>query len=207
MDLVEWQLRVASGLPLPITEQAKVPLFGHAMEARIYAEDPDNNFLPGSGNIKVLRTPVEIENQVRIDTGVRQGDTITTFYDPMISKLIVHAPNRNEAIRALYSALDEYKVVGLPTNIKFLKRVLLNKDFKDWDFDTSFIALNEDELIGVKASKTESDVIKAQVAIANVWLNHQRTNTQKDMIADPWRMNDNFRINSSALRRVDMLNG
>lgn len=70
----------------------------------------------------------------------------------MISKLIVAAPDRGEAIRALYSALDSYKVVGLPTNIKFLKRVLLNKDFRDWDFDTSFIANNEEELIGVKAS-------------------------------------------------------
>lgn len=97
------------------------------MEARIYSEDPDNNFLPGSGHIKVLREPKQIENEVRIDTGVRQGDTITTFYDPMISKLIVHAPDRNQAIRALYSALEDYKVVGLPTNIKFLKRVLLNE--------------------------------------------------------------------------------
>lgn len=79
----------------------------------------------------------------------------------MISKLIVHAPDRNQAIRALYSALDDYKVVGLPTNIKFLKRVLLNKSFKDWDFDTSFIALNEDELIGVKTEASTGDLIKS----------------------------------------------
>jgi len=127
-------------MTLPITDQKKVPLFGHAMEARVYAEDPDNNFLPGSGDIKVLRTPKEIDGQCRVDTGVRQGDVISTFYDPMISKLIVHAPDRNQAIKALYSALDDYKVVGLPTNIKFLKRVLLNKDFIDWNYDTSFIA-------------------------------------------------------------------
>lgn len=95
----------------------------------------------------------------------------------MISKLIVHAPDRNQAIRALYSALDDYKVVGLPTNIKFLKRVLLNKSFKDWDFDTSFIALNEDELIGVKSAAESGDQIKAQIAIANIWLSHQRANT------------------------------
>lgn len=79
----------------------------------------------------------------------------------MISKLIVHAPDRNQAIRALYSALDDYKVVGLPTNIKFLKRVLLNKSFKDWDFDTSFIALNEEELIGVKTQASTGDLIKS----------------------------------------------
>lgn len=184
-----------------------MPLFGHSMEARIYAEDPDNNFLPGSGHIKVMRTPTEIDDQVRIDTGVRQGDEISTFYDPMISKLIVAAPDRNQAIRALYTALDEYKVVGLPTNIKFLKRVLLNKDFRDWDFDTSFIALNEEELIGVKASKIENDQIKAQVAISNVWLNHQRTKTQQDLVEDPWRIKDNFRVNAPALRRVNLVNG
>ena len=125
----------------------------------------------------------------------------------MISKLIVHAEDRNQAIRALYSALDEYKVVGLPTNIKFLKRVLLNQQFRDWDYDTSFIALNEEELLGVKPSKTESDIIKAQVAIANTWLDHQRQLTQKDMVIDPWRQNDNFRVNGQALRKVNIVNG
>lgn len=113
------------------------------MEARIYSEDPENNFLPGSGKLQILREPKQIKDEVRVDTGVREGDTITTFYDPMISKLIVHAESREEAIQALYNALNDYKVVGLPTNIKFLKRVLLNKDFKNWDFDTSFIAQNE----------------------------------------------------------------
>ena len=172
------------------------------MEARIYSEDPDNNFLPGSGHIKVLREPAQLENEIRIDTGVRQGDTITTFYDPMISKLIVHAEDRESAIRALYSALNDYKVVGLPTNIKFLKRVLLNKSFRDWDYDTSFIALNEDELIGVKDHSASSDSLKAQVAIANVWLNHQRERTQKDLNNDPWRSNDNFRLNNVSMRKV-----
>lgn len=147
LDLVEWQLRVAAGQTLPIVDQKKVPLFGHAMEARIYAEDPDNNFLPGSGHIKILKEPAAQEGIVRIDTGVRQGDTISTFYDPMISKLIVAAPDRAQAIQRLYNALDEYKVVGLPTNIKFLKRVLINEQFNSWDFDTSFIQNNEEELL------------------------------------------------------------
>ena len=87
-----------------------------------------------------MKEPIQEENKVRIDTGVREGDTITTFYDPMISKLIVAAPDRNQAIQALYNALNDYKVIGLKTNIKFLKRVLLNDDFNKWDFDTSFIA-------------------------------------------------------------------
>lgn len=99
------------------------------MEARIYAEDPDNGFLPGSGLIKVLKEPKRIDGKIRIDTGVRQGDQISTFYDPMISKLIVWGENRNEAIERLYQALDDYKVIGLPTNIKFMKRVLLNSTF------------------------------------------------------------------------------
>ena len=87
-----------------------------------------------------MKEPIQEENKVRIDTGVREGDTITTFYDPMISKLIVAAPDRNQAIQALYNALNDYKVIGLKTNIKFLKRVLLSDDFNKWDFDTSFIA-------------------------------------------------------------------
>ena len=148
-DLVEWQLKIAAGMELPIKDQKKVPLYGHAMEARIYSEDPENNFLPGSGKIQILKQPTEIENKVRVDTGVREGDTITTFYDPMISKLIVHADTREAAIQELYNALDNYKVVGLPTNIKFLKRVLLNDDFIKWDYDTSFIAQNEEELLGI----------------------------------------------------------
>ena len=206
-DLVEWQLKIAAGQTLPILDQKKIPLFGHAMEARIYSEDPDNNFLPGNGTIKILRTPEEIEDCVRIDTGIRQGDTISTFYDPMISKLIVHAPDRAQATQALYSALDSYKVVGLPTNIKFLKRVLLNEEFRRGDFDTSFIAKNAAELLGVRPSKTESDQIKAQVAIANIWLQHERSNTQKNLSLDPWAINDNFRINTSALRKVNLKNG
>lgn len=125
----------------------------------------------------------------------------------MISKLIVHAEDRNSAIRALYSALNDYKVVGLPTNIKFLKRVLLNQSFRDWDFDTSFIALNEEELIGVKDHQSSSDSLKAQVAIANVWLNHQRSRTQTDLAADPWRANDNFRLNNTSYRKVKVNEG
>lgn len=96
----------------------------------------------------MLREPARVEGQVRIDTGVRQGDLISTFYDPMISKLVVWGKDRDEACERLYTALDDYKVVGLPTNIKFMKRVLLNKTFKTGVFDTSFIQQNEQELLG-----------------------------------------------------------
>lgn len=98
LDLVDWQIRVAAGQKLPITRQADIPLIGHSLEARIYAEDPMNEFLPQSGKITVLREPKQIEGKIRVDTGVKEGDEITTFYDPMISKLIVHETDRQKAI-------------------------------------------------------------------------------------------------------------
>ena len=125
-------------------------MIGHAFEARVYAEDPDNGFLPGSGLIKILREPERVPGLVRIDTGVREGDTISTFYDPMISKLIVWGEDRNKAMERLYQALDDYKVIGFPTNIKFMKRVLLNDTFKNGLFDTSFIAQHSKTLLGDK---------------------------------------------------------
>ena len=145
-DLVEWQLKTAYGLPLKL-KQDEIPLRGHAIEARVYSEDPENGFLPGSGKIKVLNEPKNVDG-VRIDTGVRQGDEISTFYDPMISKLIVWAEDRDKAIKATHEALRNYQVVGLPTNIKFLKRVLENPTFIHGEFDTSFIEQHEEALLG-----------------------------------------------------------
>ena len=135
---------------------------------------------------------------------MREGDTITTFYDPMISKLIVSAPDREQAIQALYNSLLEYKVKGLPTNIQFLKRVLMNKDFKDWNYDTSFIALNEEELLGeVNLPAAESELLMSHLAISNIFLtNHLK----KDPIADPWTTRDNFRLNTAALQKVIIKN-
>lgn len=124
LDLVEWQIRVANGQKLPILRQADIPLIGHSIEARIYAEDPEKEFLPQSGKIQVLREPMQIPGKVRVDTGVKEGDEISTYYDPMISKLIVHEPTREKAIETLEEALESYQVIGLPTNIKFLRRVL-----------------------------------------------------------------------------------
>ena len=124
LDLVEWQIRVASGEKLPILRQADIPLIGHSLEARIYAEDPQKEFLPQSGKINVLREPLQIPGKVRVDTGVTEGSEISTYYDPMISKLIVHEPTRQKAIEALDGALEDYHVIGLPTNIKFLRRTL-----------------------------------------------------------------------------------
>lgn len=116
-----------------------MPLRGHSLEARVYAEDPKNDFLPHAGRVNVLREPAQVEGKVRVDTGIREGDEISTFYDPMMAKVIVHAPTREQAIFELYQALGKYKVIGVPTNIKFLSRVLKHPVFKRGVFDTSFI--------------------------------------------------------------------
>lgn len=130
LDLVEWQIRVAAGQKLPILKQCDIPLIGHSLEARIYAENPDKEFLPQSGKINVLREPIQIPGKVRVDTGVKEGDEISTYYDPMISKLIVHESTRSKAIEALDMALENYHVIGLPTNIKFLRRTLAVDEFQ-----------------------------------------------------------------------------
>ncbi|MSN26782.1 MAG: acetyl-CoA carboxylase biotin carboxylase subunit [Geobacter sp.] len=136
-DLVEWQLRVASGEPLPCAQE-QLAIGGHAIEARIYAEDPSRDFLPSIGDLTHLRPPAESAH-VRIDTGVRQGDSVSIHYDPMIAKLIVWDATRAGALRRLRSALAEYQVVGVNTNIEFLAAVAAHPAFAAGDFDTGFI--------------------------------------------------------------------
>merc|ERR1712137_255055 len=121
-------------------------IHGHAMEVRIYAENPDNDFLPGTGQIKFMKTPEESEN-VRIDTGVSQGDEVSVFYDPMIAKLIVWDKDRQSAIRKMYKALQEFQIVGLATNISFLKKVIMHNAFVAGDVDTKFIEEYKDQLL------------------------------------------------------------
>jgi 3-methylcrotonyl-CoA carboxylase alpha subunit len=129
-DLVEWQLRVAAGQPLP-RKQDDLSINGHAIEVRIYAEDPNNDFLPATGKLKHLRTPVETAH-VRIDTGVREGDEVSIYYDPMISKLIVWANTREGALRHMRKALAEYQVVGLTTNIEFFGNACISSCIREF---------------------------------------------------------------------------
>ena len=145
LDLVEWQLRVASGERLPKL-QDELRINGHAFEARVYAENPRNQFLPATGPIKLLRTPA-LSADVRIDTGVREGDAITPHYDPMIAKLIVHGENREQALQRLALALDEYAVVGFSNNVEFLQRVARHPAFVAGDIDTGFIARHAGDLL------------------------------------------------------------
>jgi 3-methylcrotonyl-CoA carboxylase alpha subunit len=127
LDLVEWQLRVAFGEALPRT-QAELAIDGHAIEARIYAEDPDKGFLPSTGRLVHLAPPPQSES-VRVDTGVEQGDAITPFYDPMIAKLIVHAPDRPAALVRMQRALAQYRIVGVANNVEFLGRLVASDSF------------------------------------------------------------------------------
>ena len=143
-DLVEWQLRVASGEPLP-RDQSMINLSGHAFEARIYAEDPNDNFLPQTGRLDFMLAPIS-EPNLRLDTGVGTGDLISPHYDPMIAKLVVWDQNRPEALRKLDKALKQFVVLGVPTNIDFLGRLASNSSFEAADVGTDFIDQHQDEL-------------------------------------------------------------
>lgn len=145
LDLVEWQLRVAAGETLP-KQQAELVIHGHAIEARVYAEDPYKGFLPATGTLHTLRPPAE-SAYVRVDTGVVEGDTITPFYDPMIAKLIVWDENRETALARMERALSEYQVVGLTTNLPFLHRLVTHHAFATADLDTGLIARYQDTLL------------------------------------------------------------
>ena len=152
LDLVEWQVRVARGERLPLSQaevEERIANRGHAVEARIYAEDPDMDFLPTAGTLTHLSLPEEVQDSVRIDTAIKSAPTtISSHYDPMISKLIVRGPDRSTALRKLKTALEEYEVAGLATNIEFLKQLCVNESFiaAGEDLETGFIPKHKGEL-------------------------------------------------------------
>ena len=159
VDLVEWQLRVAAGEPLP-RAQDELTLTGHAIEARIYAEDPDRGFLPSIGRIAHLRAPAAVAG-VRVDTGVRQGDEISPHYDPMIAKLIVHGEDRSTALRRLSEALAGYEIVGVATNVAFLQRVVAHDAFAMARLDTGLIGRHHAELFPPAAKASTAVLVAA----------------------------------------------
>ncbi|AEO65623.1 uncharacterized protein THITE_2112771 [Thermothielavioides terrestris NRRL 8126] len=163
-DLVEWQFRVAAGERLPLTQdeiEARILERGAAIEARIYAENPNKGFFPDSGKLVHLATP-KTDADVRIDAGFVEGDTVSEAYDGMIAKLIVRGRDRETAIRKLELALRDYEVVGLSTNIEFLKRLCRSKAFIDGDVETGFVEQWRDELFQPKRT---SDEVFAQAAL------------------------------------------
>ncbi|AGP47968.1 3-methylcrotonyl-CoA carboxylase subunit alpha [Psychrobacter sp. G] len=152
VDLVEWQLLVAAGLPLP-KKQEELAINGHAIEARICAENPDNGFLPATGTLFTYQKPEHStfvinknSTDVRVDDGVREGDVISPFYDSMIAKLIVHAPTREQALAKLDRALAQTRIVGLPNNVAFLRYILNTESFSQANLDTALIEREREQL-------------------------------------------------------------
>ncbi|OMH81936.1 Methylcrotonoyl-CoA carboxylase subunit alpha, mitochondrial [Zancudomyces culisetae] len=199
-DLVEWQLEVASGNRLPKLQKDLVAN-GHAFEARIYAENPENGFLPDVGKLKFLSVPKESEF-IRVDTGVRLGDEISVYYDPMIAKLIVHGKDRTSAIRILNQALLNYRIFGLHTNINFLRSVLSSQNFIDGDIETGFITKNHDELFNKDiGSKFEYIAQSALVVLLNKMGKFNSTSVTKIKDANsPWYSQSYFRLGSPESR-------
>jgi len=162
-DLVEWQLRAAAGEKLPVT-QDDIKLNGWSFEARIYAEDPDNGFMPGAGPLLHLSTPKPQENLVRIETGVRQGDEVSVHYDPMIAKLVVWGPDRQSALDKLHSCLAEYNIDGLANNVNFLMDLAAHPEFVKGNVDTDFIQRHYDELFPKRELK-DQQICAATLAV------------------------------------------
>jgi 3-methylcrotonyl-CoA carboxylase alpha subunit len=192
LDLVEWQLRVASGEPLP-RQQAELSMDGHAIEARVYAEDPSRDFLPSIGKLEHLATPQE-STTVRVDTGVRAGDEITPFYDPMIAKLIVHGATRARAIARMRMALAQYQIVGVRTNVEFLGRLMSAPAFVDGTLDTALIERERAHLLPLPSSPPET-----------AWQLAARTRFDAVPGRAPWGDINGWRMNGARATRAVQL--
>ncbi len=184
LDLVEWQIRVANGEPLPLT-QDQLKITGHAVEARLYAEDPDNGFLPSIGTLTALSLPANLTG-VRIDAGVEQGGAVTVHYDPMIAKVIAHGADRHVAIDRLVAALDASVVEGVRTNRAFLARLVDHEAFRAGDVDTAFIERHAETL---KPSTDIPDRVMAIAALAAAQPYDAAPPATLFEKLGPWRMN------------------
>jgi len=201
-DLVEWQLRIAAGSELPIS-QDQLKVRGHALEARIYAEDPDNDFLPATGNLKYLRTPEE-NAHVRVDTGVIEGDEVSVFYDPMIAKLIVWDETREAAINRMVQALEEYRIAGLKTNTRFLRHLADAAPFREQDLDTGFIEKHRELLF--PASRLDQQFYLA-IAAAFCLETAKVGSTIKGDQHSPFSAQNGWRLNSEYSRPMKLMLG
>ena len=210
-DLVEWQLRVASGQALPL-RQDQLKISGHAIEARICAETPDKNFMPATGTLHVYELPVCVTFErgnlgssavVRVDSGVRQGDPISPFYDSMVAKLIVHGDSRAQALARLDVALAQTHIVGLNTNVQFLRNVVQSRSFVQADLDTALIP--REEAVLFRQEKVGLALAGAG-AIADTLLQEQAYEAGlADQAAwlDPWVRRDGWRSHGPSTRRFD----
>ncbi|TVT47313.1 MAG: acetyl/propionyl/methylcrotonyl-CoA carboxylase subunit alpha [Denitromonas halophila] len=206
LDLVEWQLRVASGEPLPLAQE-QLQIRGHALEARIYAEDPDKGFLPSTGKLLHLSPPAE-NLHVRVDTGVEEGDEISPHYDPMIAKLIVWDQNRDRALARMLQALAEYRVAGVSNNISFLSRLTACPAFSGADLDTGLIE-REKAYLFPEAKATPIEVWQV-AALAELLREANRGAAKARRDEDPlspWHARDGWRLNASAKRDLIFRHG
>ncbi|HWU75903.1 MAG TPA: acetyl/propionyl/methylcrotonyl-CoA carboxylase subunit alpha [Rhodanobacter sp.] len=198
VDLVEWQLRIADGEPLPLS-QDDVVSHGHAIEVRLYAEDPEQNFLPGSGKLQMLRLPPPSEH-VRLDGGVVEGDTVTIFYDPMIAKLIVYDRNRAQALQRLREALAASEIIGPKSNIGFLERLVRHPAVVEGRIDTGYLDRHLEEFLVGDAPPGDNVLFAAATAV----LLHDESHVAS-AAADPhspWASADAWRIGHAGKRIV-----
>jgi 3-methylcrotonyl-CoA carboxylase alpha subunit len=200
LDLVEWQLLVASGDPLPLTQQ-QVSIRGHAFEARVYAEDPDNDFLPVTGTLAYLRPP-PASRHVRVDTGVCQGDEISVYYDPMIAKLIVWDESRERALQRLGGALAEFRIGGTITNLDFLYNLATCSAFADAALDTGFIERHRDLIFHEQGQDLARELPLAAVALL-LRKQHQVAPSCIDPYS-PWRDTGAWRLNEPRTHRFTL---
>ncbi|HEX3538708.1 MAG TPA: biotin/lipoyl-containing protein, partial [Stellaceae bacterium] len=193
LDLVEWQIRVAAGEPLPVC-QPDLALHGHAIEARLYAEDPQRGFLPQTGTLHGLRFPPP--ELARVDTGVRQGDIVSPFYDPMIAKIISWGEDRAAAVRRLCRALAETAVLGVGTNLEFLARVAAHPEFVSGAVDTGFIERHRAAL--VPSRRPAPDTVLAAAALSRLLAREDAAKAAASRSGDPfspWARADAWRLN------------
>jgi 3-methylcrotonyl-CoA carboxylase alpha subunit len=198
LDLVEWQLRVASGETLPL-QQSDLRITGHAIEARICAENPDNNFLPATGMLQVYAKPDHTafaRSDLRIDDGVRQGDAISPFYDSMIAKLIVYGATRGEALAKMDKALAQTHIVGLHTNVQFLRHVVQSPSFVTANLDTALIP-REEKVLFHQEKVGATQAISAQ--IAHILIAERATQN-----ANPFSQRDGWRAFGTHTRRFQL---
>jgi 3-methylcrotonyl-CoA carboxylase alpha subunit len=206
LDLVEWQLKVAAGEPLPLAQE-QLRIHGHALEARIYAEDPDKGFLPSIGRLIHLAPPAENIN-VRVDTGVEQDDEISPHYDPMIAKLIVWDESRERALARMLQALADYRVVGVSNNIGFLSRLVACPAFAQADLDTGLIE-RERSFLFPEGGEPPAE---AWLVAALAELIQDREYAAAEAVAgndpySPWHARDGWRVNSVTRREIRLRAG
>jgi 3-methylcrotonyl-CoA carboxylase alpha subunit len=192
-DLVEWQLRIAAGEPLPVTQSA-ITRTGHAIEARLYAEDPANDFAPSVGPLTLFRTPPKTK-ETRIDTGFATGDTVSIHYDAMLAKLICHAPTRDQALSRLSQALANCAIVGVANNLDLLGRIVTHKDFIAGGIDTGFIGREAETLLAGQGTPPPDILTIAALTVL--------TAETAPTPADPWDERDLWWLNTTATRTLN----